>query len=246
MLSAPFPTHDYTNANISAPFQMYRNLPNELRSKIHHGRQLATSTLSGALTGTAIGSVAAAQTENDPKIGTVVGGVSGAVIGGVSAYALQHPIKTLSAIGTPTYNLGSGIVNFATGGTAKGLLKGLGAGATVAGIKIAEGAGTVGEIALGAAAKTGIRMAGMASSFVKEDANAMLGYKLNAGGKALAVGGAAVKGVADAFTTLNKLHQGAIEPGLVRATPQPTYSSMMNNAGATGDLVFALHHNRRG
>lgn len=246
MLSTPFPLADYTNIDVKTPFRMYNRLPHDARKTMRIGRHMAEAGGVGASIGMAVGSVLAAQSENDPVVGATIGGVAGGAIGSVGALAMHKPGTTLEIIGAPAYALGSGIVKAVKGGTTLNALESIGAGGVALGNAALKGAITGAEIGVGALAKAGIRATSFASHFLKPDANEMIGYKLNAGGKMLVTAGALTKGIVGGFSTFNKIHQGTIEPGLVRATPQPVYSSMMNNAGATGDLVFALHNNRRG
>lgn len=58
------------------------------------------------------------------------------------------------------------------------------------------------------------------------------------------MGGAAIMGVAEGAKQVDQSRVGSKSGGVVRATPTiPTY---MEEGGATGDLVFALHDLRRG
>lgn len=62
-------------------------------------------------------------------------------------------------------------------------------------------------------------------------------------GKSMLWGAALVGGAAGAFNEANKIHMGQMD-GMVRKPGiAPSYA---NNAGASGDLVFALNNNRRG
>jgi hypothetical protein len=70
------------------------------------------------------------------------------------------------------------------------------------------------------------------------------GVKLTGLGKATLWGGAIGAGVTSAFQEFNESRMGSSDGQVSRATPRtPSYDL---NAGATGDLVFALNANRRG
>ena len=246
MFSVPFPLNDYTSINARTPFEMYGRLPQNIRTKIHHFHGAARAGLIGSSIGATIGGALTAQSESNPVAGSVIGGIAGGAIGAASAHAIHHPVGTLEIIGAPAYALGSGIVKSFTSGKATNFLENVGMGSVKFGEAALKGVELGTEMGIGVLAKTGVRATHMASHFLKADPNEMIGYKFNTAGKMLATAGALTKGIVGGFSTFNKLHQGTIEPGIVRATPQPVYSSMMDNAGATGDLVFALHNNRRG
>jgi hypothetical protein len=70
------------------------------------------------------------------------------------------------------------------------------------------------------------------------------GIKLSAEGLADLWGGALAIGMTGAFKEVMKRNMGQMDGQVRRATPRvPAYA---DNAGATGDLVFALNRNRRG
>lgn len=92
-----------------------------------------------------------------------------------------------------------------------------------------------------------------ASSLLKEDkANSLLGYRVNKKGLALAAGISAVssatKETKQYFTQdLKGRSDGQVTPYAPRMTGVGNgYGSYGQQAGATGDLVFALNKNRRG
>jgi hypothetical protein len=63
-------------------------------------------------------------------------------------------------------------------------------------------------------------------------------------GKTVLWGASAIAGAAGAFNEMNKAHMGQMDGQITRPTPRvPAYDL---NAGASGDLVFALNANRRG
>lgn len=70
------------------------------------------------------------------------------------------------------------------------------------------------------------------------------GLKLTGLGKGIIGAGAAVKGIRSGYEALENNRMGQMDPYVHRATPRlPSYA---NNAGASGDLVFAMNANRRG
>lgn len=72
----------------------------------------------------------------------------------------------------------------------------------------------------------------------------LTGSKVSKLGIAAFAGTAAVDGTIKAYRNYNQRRMGTIDNHVTRATPQtPTYDL---NAGATGDLVFAMNANRRG
>lgn len=77
----------------------------------------------------------------------------------------------------------------------------------------------------------------------KEKSN-LLDTKLNVLGKTALIGSALFGGSRQALHDFNTNRMGQRDGQMTRATPQtPSYA---NNAGATGDLVFAMNRNRRG
>lgn len=69
-------------------------------------------------------------------------------------------------------------------------------------------------------------------------------FKLKPLGWGMAGAGIAIKGTMGAVNEADRIHRGAVDNYVTSATPRiPSYA---NNAGATGDLVFALNNNRRG
>ena len=69
-------------------------------------------------------------------------------------------------------------------------------------------------------------------------------FKLKPLGWGVLGAGAAVGAVGDMWSKSAEYHMGQIDNEMTRATPRlPSY---MDNAGASGDLVFAMNANRRG
>ena len=76
---------------------------------------------------------------------------------------------------------------------------------------------------------------------IEQGVNAGVGTIIN--GKTLMLGASLFNGIRNSWNTIEQANMGA-NMGVVTNTPQvPAYA---NNAGATGDLVFAMNANRRG
>lgn len=95
--------------------------------------------------------------------------------------------------------------------------------------------------------------ANVLSSFVREDkANSLIGYRLKKRGVALAAGVGVLSTTAkEAKTYLKEDLRGTRDGYITPLSPSYTgvgngYGSYGQQAGATGDLVFALNKNRRG
>ena len=77
----------------------------------------------------------------------------------------------------------------------------------------------------------------------------MLGYKFTGLGAAALVPASLVAGTPDAYKEFTDMYRGQSDGQLYTNAPINTYgkalgNSYANNAGATGDLVFALHNQR--
>jgi hypothetical protein len=183
--------------------------------------------------------------------GALAGGIIGAngevestmqgVAIGAAAGALALPAIGLAAKGA--YSLGSsavkGIVNKAVNPIST-------AGASSA----ASMMGTAAMTAAVPAARMAKGIIGMGSKLVNFNAEADMfsKVKFTGLGKSLIAGSALIKGAAGGFNELNKSHMGTMDGQITRATPrmQPSQPAYAQNAGATGDLVFAMNKNRRG
>ena len=140
-------------------------------------------------------------------------------------------------------------------GLAGSAIEGIGGAGLLAAEKIGDAglwtAGKVGGmaqvVAPVAAARIMNRGFGVASKLVKpvEDGKFnLLGHKASALGVAAYAGASVVNGVRGAWDDFNRNRMGTHDGQIRRAAPRtPSYS---NNAGATGDLVFAMNANRRG
>jgi hypothetical protein len=99
---------------------------------------------------------------------------------------------------------------------------------------------------------SGVKFTGVFSGAKKGfmEGESILG-KIGKGARGAIVNGATVlaaatviEGATGAFKEINRIHMGTSDGQVTRATPRiPAYQM---NAGATGDLVFALNRNKRG
>lgn len=183
----------------------------------------------GATAGAAVGSSVAAQSDIEPTIGAAVGGSVGAAAGLFAIPAAGAAFRTGEAI---VGLAGKGIKAVATS-------EALGSAATSA----AVGAGTVGMYGAARLANATQKFLGSVVKYDKE-AGKLMDVKLTAKGKALMVGSSVIAGMAGAFNEMQRTHMGTVDTYMTSMTPR--IPSMPDNAGATGDLVFALNANRRG
>ena len=85
-----------------------------------------------------------------------------------------------------------------------------------------------------------------ATGKVKVDSGGLKFTKLGLG---VLFGAGALSGSVDAVQTAADDRVGAVDPQTVTATPtikKQDYTTNLDDGGATGDLVFALHNNRHG
>lgn len=199
---------------------------------------LAAAPVIGAAVGTVAGAAWGGNTPGS-DIGTTAaaGAVAGASMGVAATAIATHPVKTAKAVGT---------VGMGVGGVALGLTEAVGAGA----IKGAEltGAAAINSIPMVAhgIGKYASAAAGLGNKLIKptNNPNNMLGHKMTGLGAGLVVGSALLSGTQEAFNSFNRNRMGQSDGQITRATPRtPSYAQ---NAGATGDLVFAMNRNRRG
>lgn len=128
-------------------------------------------------------------------------------------------------------------------------------GKTVIGAQQYVGAAAMktGSFAFNEAASVGERLFNVSSSFVKNKESKLVfnektghladeggGYGLSKVGWAAIAGATAYNGFSGAMNTYEQSVQGQIDPSMSNSTPK------IDDAAATGDLVFALHNNRRG
>ncbi len=91
-------------------------------------------------------------------------------------------------------------------------------------------------------------LTGFASSLIKHtpgsNADGIISdFSLSGLGKAVVFGGAMIKGVKDAAKTYMNDKRGQVDPYISSVSPQ---IRLMDDSGASGDLVFSLNNNRRG
>ena len=229
-----------------------------LRGLNHNGKYKlglgAMGTMAGI--GATIGASASAITPDSP-----VDPLTGAIVGGaIGAASLPVAGMTVGAIGS----LGVGLV---TKGIPAAVNLGIKASPYVAGI-----AGGVATDVIskawnfskrlinwdeGASGLDKVKFTGPISGFkaglnmetknsgllgkIEQGVNAGVGTIIN--GKTLMLGASLFNGIRNSWNTIEQANMGA-NMGVVTNTPQvPAYA---NNAGATGDLVFAMNANRRG
>lgn len=83
-------------------------------------------------------------------------------------------------------------------------------------------------------------------ALLKASEDSLIGIKATGFGTTLAIGGAAIAGVPRAAKTYAEDRQGQSDGQSVGNAPAPYVPAYQQNAGATGDLVFALNDMRRG
>lgn len=166
------------------------------------------------------------------------GAIGGAALGATAGLIATNPLKTASVVGGVAIGTAE-LAGAAAIGTAEV------AGAATIGLgKVAMGTGIYAAQKYGSIAAGAVK--GIDKLFLKDDKRSsnLLGRKLNAAGKGLVVGSALFAGAKEAFNDFNTNRMGQRDGMITRATPRtPSYA---NNAGATGDLVFAMNKNRRG
>lgn len=199
----------------------------------------------GAIAGAASGAVLSNFLEGG---NAVRGAATGALIGGAALIAAPIALGA-TAKGTLKLFQNSGNILAGIGSASANIAKGIG--------HIATGFATT---AVGAMEKGGLasmlnpvsRSVGtftnVASKFIKHkpgnNENGIISdYSLSGLGKAVVFGGALIKGAKDAAKTYMNDKRGQIDPYISSVTPQ---IRLMDDAGASGDLVFALNNNRRG
>lgn len=203
---------------------------------------IGTSTLLGGVSGFVGGAALGANTPiQDGSTTSIIGGITGTALGLGAGVMATNPLQTASVL--TKAGLGIGNAAFSVG---MGIGKGATMGAGVLGYGTAKYLGPLvanagqREIAkLNAIGNLGSKLIERAP-FEKS----LVGAKATWAGKGLFAAASFAGGVHEAFDDFNRKHTGYNDGTLVRATPQmPSYA---NNAGATGDLVFALNRNRRG
>lgn len=173
--------------------------------------------------GFAVGAVGELGVKGIQAMGNIPYSAIGSALGTASAYAVGAGTYAFGTIGSHAWNFSKRLVNWDEGAELLNKVKFTG---PISGFK------------QGLAMET--KHGGLLGK-VEQGGNAVAGSIIN--GKGLLVGTALARGIGDAWREIEKAHMGT-NMGVVTNTPQiPSYA---NNAGATGDLVFALNANRRG
>lgn len=222
--------------------------------------------LGKALLGTGVGAVAvgmgaaagaySAQTEGNAMQGAIVGGGVGLGLG-VGAVAVGANAGNIaSGLGKGAMSLGKKAYTFATSEAGKkvamGALNGVktvGAGTAAVGIGAVK---AVTPVATTMALKAGAKYGNIAASmfeinpaFLAKESGRML--NLTKRGAALIGVGTVGSMVAGGVKAFNTAKAGASDGQITTATPNgAAYSMQMRDAGATGDLAFAMRAQRNG
>lgn len=255
--------------------KMYYNSEGEKRTispKAKGAISYAAAASRGLTIGSAVGSYAgaslSAQSGGDPYDGAMIGGAVGGIAGIGISVGTTALVRNAGGIANSAmdgiFNLGSKIKTTLEDPLA---MEALGKKMKGVGMKALDGAKAVGEVGFNAASigiGAGVRAVNTAGflgsilttdkkyNFVKRNllreaepakVENILGRRLNVVGKAVSGAVALGAGAVEGFKEHEKFHRGAND-GQVR-TATPTFSSMMDHAGATGDLVFALNANKR-
>lgn len=208
--------------------------------------------IGGAVIGGAIGGYAGMKFE---EVDPLVSAAGGAAIG-------SAVLPAVGLLGVGAYSAGAGLVN-----NSDKILRGVGEagkwvgraalrGITGPGFNESTKLGYWGNKILNPVARHVTAIDGMAKHFVKHTPrrevfdpkkNRMVtkgGFRLGWLGWTTLGLGAAIGGTKQTAQAIDNARIGQRDPYITRATPRlPSYA---NNAGATGDLVFALNANRRG
>jgi hypothetical protein len=220
------------------------------------------SAFGGVGLGAAVGAAVGSQVgSDDPLDGAKAGAVVGGAAGLVAPFALGLSMKAGYEVGKAGLEVGANVVERAPAAMA-GLA---GVGAQVIN-GTAFGTGRLGNAInpvrrwAGAADKLGNSLFTVAekkatqSTGLLAEAEKLTHVRPTPLGAVVLGGTAAIAGATSAFHEVQRSHMGQMDGQVTRATPkmQPTFDNggsggaYANNAGATGDLVFALNANRRG
>jgi hypothetical protein len=205
----------------------------------------ATSGLARAGIGAGVGAAVGSMT------GTQEGTAAGAVIGGAAGWAAPAAVgaaargvwEASGVVGQFGADIGKSMLGMPASGA--GGAMGAGAAAVTNGAKsLGLGAMTAGAgIIANSPLLNGILNPG---NVMKDSAGAskFRDLKFSGIGKAYIGVGIAAGAANQAWDAEKKIKMGQIDPYIKRAAPKvPDFA---NNGGATGDLVFAMHQNRRG
>ena len=224
------------------------------------GLGVGTATLGlGAAAGAYAG-----QTENNAMTGATVGAATGLGLGvgaiaiGANADKIAGGIgKGVLTLGKKGMKLGKKAWGFASSETTQNALidgaKSVGQGAVRAGKVGAHGVGAAANIGAISAVKAGAKYGNIAASMFKinPDFKNLDGgkgnmFKLTKRGATMVGIGTAVSAGVSAFKAFDGARAGVSDGQVMTATPVAARSSGMRNAGATGDLAFAMSAQRHG
>jgi hypothetical protein len=216
------------------------------------------SAFGGVGMGAAAGAVLGTQIDSDNMgRGAATGAAVGAAAAAVAPFALGMGMSAGVALGKGALNLGASAVSAAPG---------VALGAAKLGTEMINGVGFGG---VASTALSPVRRWGQAASNLGNSLFSVQAKKLDPskvgiakdidklthvrptviGGIALA-GISVLSGLSGAHQQYQKSHMGMSDGQVTRATPKMQSQQMSafsdNNAGASGDLVFALNKNRRG
>lgn len=196
----------------------------------------------GGMAGASLGgNTAGANSREGAAIGAGIGLAAGGTVSALAGAMAYAPAKTASA----AYSAAKGVGKASIAGA-----EAFGGAVWSAAEAAYDSAGAVagaGNVLVGAAlGKYGSTMAGIGRKLVTEDLREsnILKHKATKFGAGLIVGASVIGGMRGALSELSTRRMGQMDTRTHRATPQiPAYEQ---NAGATGDLVFAMNANRRG
>lgn len=212
----------------------------------------AIGTGVGALTGT----YAAQQSNMNGASGAFMGGVTGMGVGVGASALVANSAGIASGIGSKVMSLGARAYDFTASGelgkagvaalnSAKNTGLTIGGGALKTAGSIAPTASTM---ALKAGAKYGNIAASMFEinpSFLTKESGRMLNFS-KTGKVVMGLGTIGAMGISG-VKAFNQSKIGVSDGQVTSATPNASaYSSNMRNAGATGDLAFAMRAQRNG
>ena len=245
-------------ADVGKSFSYGFDLPSNIRNE---GIRGLTSGLhphiGGALLGGAIGGYFGTKLDN---VETAPAAIGGAAIGGAL-------LPAIGLAGAGAYGLGRGIINnsdkIVNGVAATGSWLGRAGVRSITGPQFNFGPSKTGRFfseagnrLLNPVARHATALNKVAENFVSIEPKRQVydpkrdrmiskgGVKLKPLGWATIIGGGAIGAVRSAAEAADNSRIGTKDPYITTATPRQ--SSYANNAGASGDLVFALNANRRG
>lgn len=197
--------------------------------------------------------IGALSDDENVSRGMAVGGVAGVGAGlaaiGVGALGL----KVSGKIGGKIIDVLSSTATCTAEETAKGIgltdvVGAVASGVTTVAGGLSAGFGTGSKLAMigSPLERHATAIKGFGEKLVRwdTDADALHKVKFTKLGKGIIAGMGIVQGLSSAKDELIKSHMGQADPYVHTATP--TIPAYQLNAGATGDLVFALNANRRG